>query len=207
LANRCYALTIEATLNNVYRANVLHFQSTGTNDNDTLAAGESLVTGWGASIMASWLATLPPTYGLFRLSARRVDLKPSAVAHKYYGAGLQVGTLASDCTATQTCPTIFLVPTMGAFSGGKIFWPAIPQGYMTNSRPLTTWQTPVDACIAAMITGFTSSSINWTLCVFSKKHNTISSVISHSYSPFVGFLLKRRAISGYKGPRHKKRLA
>jgi len=207
MANRCYSLTIEGLVLATYRANVLHFQSTGTNDNDTLAAAESLVSAWNTSIKALWLATLPAEYSFFRLSARRVDLKPSAVGTLYFGKETQTGTRGTDCTAQQTCPTIFLVPTMGAFSGGKIFWPCIPQNDLVSSLPSTGWQTAVDACIAAMVSGITASSITWTLAVYSKKHNTISSVVSHSYSPFVGFLLKRRATSGYKGPKHKKRLA
>lgn len=92
MANRCYALTIEGIELATYRANVLHFQSTGTNDNDTLAAAESLVSAWNASIKALWLATLPAEYSLFRLSARRVDLKPSAVGTLYFGKETQTGT-------------------------------------------------------------------------------------------------------------------
>jgi len=207
MPNRCYSLTIEGVLQENYRANVLHFQSTGTNDNDTLAAAESLVNGWTTSIKALWLATVPSAYSYYRLSARRVDLKPSAVGHKYTGQGLNFGTRGTDATYQQCSPSIFLIPTMGAHSGGKIFWPAVPQGDIIQNLPTVAWQTAVDACIAAMVSGFTNSSITWTLAVFSKKLNTISSVVSHTYSPFVGFLLKRRATSGYKGPKHKPRHA
>lgn len=207
MANRCYALSIEGQLNGNYRENVLHFQSTGTNDNDTLAAGESLVNGWFTSISGLWLATLPNTYCIYRLSARRVDLKPSAVAHKYLDINTQVGSGGSNSTSQQMCPSVFLIPTMGNFSGGKIFWPAAPQGDVINNVVKTTWQTSIDSVIAAMVSGFTNSSITWTLAIFSKKRHTISSVVSHTYSPYVGFLVKRRGPSETMARRrHKKRI-
>lgn len=207
MPNRCYAISIEGQLLGNYRENVLHFQSTGTNDNDTLAASESLNGGWFTNIMGLWLATLPASYQLYRLSSRRVDLKPSATGHRYLGIGTHPGTRGTDATSQQCCPSIFLIPTMGTFSGGKIFWPAIPQGDLVNNVVSTGWQTAVDACIAAMVSGFTSSSITWSLAIYSKKRNTISAVTSHSYSPYVGFLVKRRGPSETMARRrHKKRI-
>lgn len=193
MANRCYALTIQGMLLDQYRENVLHFQSTGTADNDTLAAGESLNSGFFSSILGLWLDTLPSSYYVQRTTARRVDLKPSATAHKYYAVGSRPGTRGTDGTAQQTSPSIFLIPTMGTFSGGKIFWPTIPQGDLTNSVAASAWQTAVNTCIAAMVSGFTNSGITWTLAIFSRKHHTISNVVGHTFSPLVGFQVGRRS--------------
>lgn len=192
MANRVFQLEVQGTLLSSYRENVLHFQSSGTNDNDTLAAAESLVNGWHTAIRTLWLATLPATYSISRLAARRVGLKPSAVGRRFYGFGAQPGTRGSDATAEQTCPSVFLVPTMGVKSGGKIFWPAIPQGDIVQSALASSWQTVADSCIAAMISGFTNAGITWTLCVYSRKLNTISNVASHSYSAVIGFQGRRR---------------
>lgn len=196
MANRCYSLEIQGVLNSSYRECVLHFQSTGTADNDTLAAGESLCNGFHASLRTLWLATLPLTYSLVRLAARRVDLKPSVTAHRYYGIGLNTGTDGANATSQQLCPSIFLVPTMGTKSGGKIFWPAISQAQCVQGVVTIAWQTLVDAFIAAAISGFTNSGITWTLAVYSRKLNTISNVASHSYSPVVGFQNRRRTPIG-----------
>lgn len=193
MANRCYSLTVRGLLLDQYRENVLHFQSTGTNDNDTLAAGESLIAGFLASIQTAWLNTLPAAYSLMRLSARRVDLKPSATAHRYFGLGQQPGTRATDGTAQQTAPSVFLIPTMGTFSGGKIFWPAVPQGDLVNNVLATAWITVVNTCISAMVSGFTNAGITWTLAIFSRKHGTISNVVGHTFSPLVGYQVGRRS--------------
>jgi hypothetical protein len=203
MANRIYSLRLEAFLQNSYIETVLHFQSTGTADNDTLAAAESLCNGWNTSIKSLWLATLPSAYFVYRLSSRRVDLKPSATGHKYLLQGTAVGTRGTDATALQTCPSVFLIPTMGTSTGGKIFWPAIPQGDLVDSVSSVSWQTVVDSCIAAMISGFTNSGITWTLCIYSRKHNTASNVVGHTYSPFVGFQVGRRGPSEVRSRRAK----
>lgn len=192
MANRVYALNIEGIMAASYRQTVLHFQSTGTNDNDTLAAAESLCAGFNASCMTSFLATLPSQYMVVRLTARRVGLKPSATGCLYYGVGLKPGTRGSDCTAQQLCPSIFLVPTMGTKSGGKIFWPAVPQGDVVQNSPAAGWITVLNTAIAAMVSGFTNAGITWTLGIYSRKLNSVSNVTSHSMSPVLGFQSRRR---------------
>lgn len=192
MANRIFSLQIQGVLNASYRDTVLHFQSTGTNDNDTVAAGESLCNGWNTAIRALWLATLPGSYFLVRLQARREVLHPSAETCKYYGVGADPGTRGSTANAQQICPAVFLVPTMGVKSGGRIFWPCIPDGDIVQGVPVAGWQTAVDAVIAALVAGFTNAGITWTLAVFSRKLGTVSNVASHSMSPVVGFQGKRR---------------
>jgi hypothetical protein len=192
VATRTYQLVVEGVQNTSYRACVLHFQSGGTNDNDTLAAAESLCAAWDASAKAQFLATLPPTYNLVRITARRVDLKPSATGCIFYGTGAAPGTRGSDCTGQQTCPSVFLVPTMGTKSGGRIFWPSIPQADIVSSSLAAAWQTVVNTVLATMISGITNAGITWTLGVYSRKLNLVSNVASHSFSPVVGFQGKRR---------------
>lgn len=192
MANRCYALGIEGCLGSSYRECVLHMQSTGTADGDTFAAAMSLVTAFDTSAKAQWLATLPGSYFLTRTWARRVDLKPSATGCHQYNAFTTPGTRGSSATANQTCPSIFLVPSMGTKSGGKIFWPCIPQGDIVSNALTTAWQTVVDTFIAALVSGITASSITWTLAVYSRKLNSIANVASHSFSPVIGFQGRRR---------------
>lgn len=196
MANRCYRLAIQGLLNSSYRETDLSFQSGGTADNDTVAAGESLLSAFNSSLLTLWSLTLPASYNTMRLTARRQDLKPSATVCKYYGIGAQQGNRGSDGTGQQTCPSIFLVPTMGTKSGGKIFWPTIPQADLVQSVPTAGWQTAVNNFLAAAISGITAAGITWTLCIFSRKLHTMSSVVSHSFSPVVGFQSRRRKPAG-----------
>lgn len=196
MATQVYEIDINGTLEASYRQTTLHFQGVGVSEGDTLAAAESLVTGWDANIKTSFLATLPGAYFLFDIRARRAFPKPSAVGYKSYGQFAVTGTGATNATAQQTCPSIFLVPTMGTKSGGKIFWPAIPAGQLVDSAYQAAWKTAVDTCIAAMVTGFTTAGITWTLCIYSRKLQSASTVTGHNFSPVIGFQGKRRKPSG-----------
>jgi len=196
MANRCYQLSIEGVLGASYRANILHFQSAGTVDTDTVAAAESLCSAFDASLKALWLATLPASYQLINLAARRVDMLPSATAYLTYGVGSTIGTRGSNGCGQQTCPSIFLIPTMGVKSGGRIFWPSIPDGDLVTSSFSAGWQTAVNAVLTAAIAGITAAGITWTLAVYSRKLNLISNIASHTFSPVVGFQSRRRKPAG-----------
>lgn len=192
MATETYELDVDGTLAGMYRSNVLHFKGVGVASGDTLAAAESLVTGWNANLKTLWLATVPQTYALDMLRARRATPKPSAVGYLSYGPFAEVGTRGSNASAQQTCPSIFLVPTMGVKSGGRIFWPAVPAGDLDQNAYSAAWRTAVDAAIAAMISGFTTSGITWTLAIYSRKLSSTSDIAGHNYSPVIGFQSKRR---------------
>lgn len=192
MATRVYQLSIQGVLLTSYRETVLHFTSPDTNDNDTVAAGESLMNAFNSAALTQFLATLPAQYNLVRLTARRVALKPSATTCKFYAIGTAPGTRGTDGTGQQTCPSIFLVPTMGTKSGGRIFWPSIAQADLVQNSPSSGWQTAVNTVIATLIAGITSASMTWTLTVFSRKLGTTANITSHSFSPVVGFIGRRR---------------
>jgi hypothetical protein len=192
VASRTFQLEIQGLLVASYRETVLHFASPDTNDNDTVAAGESLCSAFDSAARTQFLATLPAAYSLTRLTARRVSLKPSATTCKFYGISAQVGTRATDGAGQQTCPSVFLVPTMGTKSGGRIFWPTIPQADLVQNSPSAGWQTVVNTFIATLVAGITAASMTWTLVVYSRKLNTTANITSHSFSPVVGFIGKRR---------------
>src|SRR6478736_2267922 len=135
MATETYELRIQGTLSASYREVVQHFSGNGVSATDTLAAAESLVAGWIAAAQTAFLLTLPATYSLNRLVARRATPKPSAQGITTYGSFSTVGTRGSNANQQQMCPSIFLVPQMGTKSGGKIFWPAVPAGDMVQSIP------------------------------------------------------------------------
>src|SRR5215471_14675486 len=125
MSNTIHQLSIDGVDIASYRSTVLYFLATGANDNDTLSSTEALVNGWVASLQNLWLGTLPSSYNITQLRARRSAFKPSYVAHKKYNVGNLPGTRSGSSTSQQLNPVLFLVPTMGTKSGGKIFWPSI----------------------------------------------------------------------------------
>lgn len=199
MATETYELSIQGINNASYRETVLHFSGVGVATGDTLAAAESLLNGWDATCSTAWLATLPASYQLVQIQARRVMPKSSATATKQFGVGTRPGTRGSNATGQQTCPSIFLVPAMGTKSGGRIFWPDVPQGDLNQSAYVAAWVTLINTALGLMITGFTNSAITWTLGVFSRKLGTFSNIASHSMSPVIGFQSKRRRPVGAVG--------
>jgi len=196
MATETYELRIQAADVASYRENVLHFSGVGVATNDTLAAAESLCTAFDGTWKSLWLATLPAQYYLVTIAARRVSPKPSAVGYITYGVGSTVGTRGSNAVAQQTCPSIFLVPTMGTKSGGKVFWPCIPAGDISSGAYSAGWKTAVDAFFTSTVAGVTVGGITWTQVIYSRKHNTSSVITGHSYSPVIGFIGKRRKPAG-----------
>jgi len=196
MATETYELAIEGTVVASYRQTLLHFTGVGVASVDTVAAGESLIAGFIANCEVSFLLTLPQAYSINAYRARRATPKPSFVSHQEFGVGVKQGTRGSDAVGQQTCPSIFLVPTMGTKSGGRIFWPSIPAGDVQQSSYVAAWQTAVNTALTAMTTGFTNAGITWTLAIFSRKLLTASTVAGHNFSPLIGFQAKRRSPIG-----------
>lgn len=196
MAIETFELRIEGVLGASYRETVLHFSGNGTAAGDTLASADSLVAGWIANCQPAFLLTLPASYSLVQLTARRATPKPSGQSVTNNGLGNVVGTRGSNATSQQMCPSIFLIPAMGTKSGGKIFWPACPQGDMNQSIPSAGWQTAIGNYFTAATTPFTNAGITWHQVIYSKKVGSTSDIQSHQFSPFVGYMLKRRKPAG-----------
>lgn len=199
MATETYELSIDGLNTSSYRDTVLHFSGVGVASGDTLAAGESLIAGFIANCETLFLLTMPQSYSLIAYRARRATPKPSFVAHNEFGVGAKQGTRGSSTTAQQTCPSVFLVPTMGTKSGGKIFWPCVQAGDINQNQYVAGWQTAVNNVLAAMIAGFTTAGITWTLAIYSRKHGSTSNVAGHNFSPVIGFQGRRRKPTGAVG--------
>lgn len=199
MATETYELDIDGVDVASYRSTTLHFSGVGVASGDTLAAGESLIAGFIASLETIFLSGLPTSYNLMKYRARRATPKPSAVAHTSYEVGDRTGSRPLETVAEQTCPVIFLVPTMGTKSGGKIFWPCMAKADLVNNVPGAAWKTAVNSFITAAKAGFSSGGITWTLGIFSRKHRTTSTVALWNYSPVLGFQSKRRKPVGASG--------
>lgn len=196
MATETYELCVDGVQSASYRSMVLHFSGVGVNSNDTLAAGDSLVTGFRLTCEAAMLAALPSSYSLMEYRARRATPKPSAVSRSSFQVAGVPGTGASTCTAMQTCPCIFLVPTMGVKSGGKIFFPAVPTGELDQNTFSGTWSGLIDTWMATMLSPFTQAGIDWQLAIFSRKLLTTSDVAGYHLSSVIGFQNRRRKPTG-----------
>ncbi len=196
MANETFELRIQGMHVNEYTENVLHFQSNGTDPNDTLVSGINLLDGWIANMQTLWLAMLPATYFLQGYAARRATPKPSSVAKAQFGAAAVPGTRGSTGESNQLCPEIFLVPSAGTKSGGKIFLPCVAQGDISGNVKVAGYNTAILNFISALISGFTQSGITWASVVYSRKLHTTSTTINAHTTPLVGYQKVRRSPTG-----------
>lgn len=199
MATETYQLTIEGVDQASYRSTNLHFKGVGAATGDTVAGAESLIAGFIAAAETAWLNTLPASYTLMLYSARRVNPPSSATRTTAFGYGSKQGNRGSNAIGQQTCPSVFLVPTMGVKSGGKIFWPAIAAGDIAQSTYNAAWVTAVNTWMGIVRTGFTNAGITWTLAIYSRKTASASDVANFSFSPLIGFISRRRRPAGAVG--------
>lgn len=203
MATETYELRVHGMNDFSYRETVLHFSGVGVASADTLAAGESLISGWIANLETLWLATLPDSYSVIEYQARRTTPKPSAVAQQNFTMQAVPGVRTGPSIGQQLCPVMFLIPTMGTKSGGKIFWPAMAKGDVVTNAYLAAWKTAASNWFVAAKAGFTQSGITWTIVIFSRKLQTTSVATNAVFSPVFGFLEARRVPPG--GRSRKKR--
>jgi len=203
MATEIYTLKVEGTLNEQYRANVFHFLGTGVDTNDTYHAAGDLLTAFDTHLHTLWLACLPASYYLAKLTARRTRLKPTASRTLTYGYGFAPGTRGTTATAFQTCPCIFEVPRMLFPSGGRIYMPAIAQADLADGSYQAAYVTAVQNFMGAAIGGSGGVAYTWKLQIYSYKTGSYSDIMSYYLSPFIGFVKKRKLLSG-RGTHKKK---
>lgn len=192
MATETYQLAISGLAGNEYVENILHFISSTADTNDTIGTGTSLINSWHTNIKNLWMATLPSSYSLERLAARRVIIKPSATPHKQYEFGTEFGSLGTDQTGDQVCPSVFLIPPMGTKSGGRVFMPAVGQAQIANSTFAAGYITAINSLFAAMTANFGVSGAQWQLAIYSRKLNQSHLALSWTLSPVIGFQSRRR---------------
>jgi hypothetical protein len=192
MANEIYELVITGQAGMQFVENVLHFDGGNLTADDTFDNGESLLSSWVANIQAKWLACLPADYSLERISARRATPKPSQVRSRQYQPGSTPGTRSGNVVTNQLCPSIFLIPTMGTKTGGKVFMPAVASGDILNNQYVAGYLTAITSLFNTMITNFGVSGKTWQLAVYSRKLKTFSLVVGFTASGRFGFQKKRR---------------
>lgn len=196
MSQELYELAVQGSHNGEPMETVMHFQGDNLTANETLLNGEDLCNSFIGSAMASWLGTLPASYQVHRLQARRASPNGSATAHKQFPHTSNPGTLGSIGASYQLCPTCFLIPTLGTKTGGKIFMPTIATTMVSSNVYNATYLTAIDTLMAILTNNFGTGSITWQLAVLSRKLGTWDTVVSWQMSQRFGFQKRRRTPIG-----------
>jgi hypothetical protein len=192
MSQELYELSVQGTHNGEFVETVMHFEGDNLTSVNTLLNGEDLINSWFANVKADFLATLPASYTMERLTARRVVPAQSGGAHLQFTHAAWPGTLGSISASYQLCPTVFLIPTMGTKTGGKIFMPALATTQVGSNVYAPGYITAIDNFIGDMVANFGTGAPTWQLAVYSRKHGTWASVVAWQLSTRFGFQSRRR---------------
>lgn len=193
MATETYALEVQGVSLQERNSVVMHFESDNVTPNETMNSGLSLINSWITNVESFFLACLPGSYYIDRITARRAHPKPSAVAHQQFDAGGQAGTISGNVIANQVCPSVFLVPPLGVKSGGRIFMPCIDDGSLQSNQYIPAYVTAINAFLGAQTVNFGVSGFHWQQVIYSRKNLTSSHVISWTLSARIGFQKRRRS--------------
>ncbi len=192
MSQELYELALQGNHNGQFVETILHVQGDNLTANETLTNGEDLLDGFDGNITGLWCGCMPASYTLERLAARRINPVGSATAHLQYTRTAHPGTLGTVAAAYQLCPTLFLIPTIGTKTGGKIFIPAIASTMVGSNTYSSTFLTAIDTLMAALTANFGNNTPTWQLAVYSRKLTTWSAVVSWQMSTRFGFQKRRR---------------
>lgn len=196
MATETYELRVQGLAGMQYVENVLHFQGSGLTANDTLGNGQLLINAWTAHLHSFWLAMAPISYYVQLLTTRRVSATPSGEVNDQFLPFTQPGVRGSSLVANNACPSVFLTPSMGTKTGGKVFLPCVGVGDIINNGYAAGYLTAIGNFFNPAISGVVSGGSTWTLCIFSRKLGSTSTAVSFTPSPRLGFMGKRRKAVG-----------
>lgn len=192
MATDYYRLRIQGLHQTEYNECVLHFRGVNLTTANYMTNASDLIDAWADAILDSWLAMLPASYQLLRMSASKASAGGGGEVVSAFQIGDAVGAVSGGAASQQLCPCISLIPPMGIKTAGKMFLPCIAESQISGNAVNSTWLTNVGTLMTSMMTPFSFSTIEWDQVIYSRKNGTFSQVVDYSVSPIVGFQRRRQ---------------
>jgi len=192
MATDYYRLRVQGLHQTEYNECVMHFKGTNLTAADYRANAIDLLEAWNTNLRDPWLAILPSSYQLLRITASKASAGGGSEASIQFTFGTQVGVRSGGAASQQLCPIIRLIPPMGTKSAGRIFLPAVAESDANANVLSSTFLSNVDAYMADAIGGFSFSAITWSQAIYSRKNSSFDDVISYDTSPVIGFQRRRQ---------------
>lgn len=187
MATELYQLAVSGNHNNEYWENVLYMQGDNLTLDDVVVNAQDLLDSFDTNIKGPWLALLPPSCYINRLTARRVSPAGGCGIVKQYDLYTEAGTAADNAQSNQLCPIVRLIPPMGVKSAGRFFLAAIAEADIQNNVPVAGWYTRLGTLMTALMADFGTGTIQWQIAVYSRLLNTYSHAMDYDTSPIIGW--------------------
>jgi len=192
MAKELYRLSVSGNHVNEYWENVLFFEGDNLSAGDVIVNARDLISSWQSVAHGEFLAMLPGTVFINRLTACRQDLAGGIQIVHQYAPYTEGGTAGAAASSQQLCPIVRLIPPMGVKSAGRFFLPGVDEADIENNQPVAGWFTKLATLMGTLLGGFGSGSINWTQAIYSRKNESYALALSYDTSPIIGWQRKRQ---------------
>lgn len=192
MATDFYRLRVQGLHQTEYNECVMHFKGVNLDAAEYLVNARDLVLAWLSDITGVWAAMFPVSHQTLRVSASKASAGGGAEVSQQYALGGQPGTQSGGAAAQQLCPVVRLIPGMGVKTAGKIFLPCIAEGDINANVVTGGWTDRLSDLMAPLIDGFSTTSITWSIVVYSRKNSTFSDALTYDTSPIIGFQRRRQ---------------
>jgi hypothetical protein len=192
MATELYQLRVQGRHQQEYNECVLFFVGENLAAGDVFVNANSLLAGFGITILPDWLALFPATYQVERLSAKRQSAAGGVELTTQYQIGTQPGTVSGAASAQQLCPIVRWIPPMGTKTAGRTFLPCIAESDIDANAPIAGWFTRLATVANAMLSTFSAGGIDWTIGVYSRKHDSFVKALTYDTSPIIGWQRRRQ---------------
>lgn len=192
MASDFYQLRVQGLHQTEYNECVMYFRGDNLTAADYITNAGDLASSFETDVKSLWLACLPASYALGRLSAKKASAGGGGTVDRQQTLASSVGTVSGGAASQQLCPVVRLIPPMGVKTAGKIFMPCIAESMIGANVVTAGWLTAIANLMASLMGGFGPGSITWTQQVFSKKNGTFADVLAFDTSPIVGFQRRRQ---------------
>lgn len=192
MATELYTLNLIGRHQQEYNECVMYFVGSNLTAGDVIPNARDLIVSFQTNCLGPWLDLFPATYQLERLVARRTVPKFGVDVMQQYQQNQAPGTVSGGASAQQLCPIVRWIPPTGVKSAGRNFLPCIAESQIANNQPNATWIANLASFASAVLTDFGANAISWQIAIYSRLHQTYSTVMDYDTSPVVGWQKKRQ---------------
>jgi len=192
MASALYLLKIHGDHSGQHSEVNLHFIGDNLTVGNVFINAMDLIESFATGALADFLACVPTTYQVERLSAIAILPQGGVERTQEFQDGDMPGQAAGHAASNQLCPVIRLIPPTGTKSAGRFFMPCISEGDINANVPQAGWLSNINGFVNNIMPLAGTSSITWTVAVYSRKLNTYVAANAYDTSSIVG-VQRRRA--------------
>lgn len=191
MADELYLLKVHGNHAGQHSEMGLYYHGSNLTLGEVYDNAKDLIASWETALENEFLALMPESYYIERITARRIVPSGGVEAcsqKQDLSSGGQSGPTASS---NQLCPVVRLIPPMGTKSAGRFFLPAIAESDIAANIVSAGWTANLATFMGTFFSNIGLGAIVWLPAVYSTKNNTYVDAVTYDTSPTVGWQRRR----------------